>query len=110
MKSLAVWYHGPDEGARMMVLASQQGDLDELIAFEALLTMGSPRAFDLDIDPFSIAKTQILAQVWNSWGVDLRQDPRFKTWVENLGYVEIWRKYGWPDRCRPTGPDSFECI
>ncbi len=102
--------NGPEECAAMLVSASRKGDLDELIAFEALLILGSPHAFDLDIDPFSIAKTQILAQVWNNWGVELRRDPRFKEWVINLGYVDFWRKYGWPDRCRPTGPDDFECI
>jgi len=102
--------NGPEECARMLLSASRQGDLDELIAFEALLMLGSPRAFDLDIDPFSIAKTQILAQVWNNWGVQLRRDLRFKVWVEKLGYVDFWRKYGWPDRCRSTGPDDFECI
>ena len=102
--------NGPEECAMMLVSASRQGDLDELIAFESLLILGSPRAFDLDIDPFSIAKTQILAQVWNNWGVELRRDPRFKEWVVSLGYVDFWRKYGWPDRCRPTGPEDFECI
>ncbi len=102
--------NGPEECANMLVVASRQGDLDELIAFEALLILGSPRAFDLGIDPYSIAKTQILAQVWNNWGVELRRDPRFKEWVEKLGYVDFWRKYGWPDRCRSTGPDDFECI
>ena len=73
-------------------------------------TLGSQRVFELGIDPFTIAKTQILAQVWNNWGVELRQDPRFKEWVKNLGYVDFWRKYGWPDRCRSTSPDDFECI
>jgi hypothetical protein len=102
--------NGPEEYAAMLVSASRKGDLDELIAFEALLMLGSPHAFDLDIDPFSIAKTQMLAQVWNNWGVELRRDPRFKEWVINLGYVDFWRKYGWPDRCRPTAPDDFECI
>jgi len=102
--------NGPDECARMLVSASHQGDLDKLIAFEALLILGSPRAFDLGIDPFSIAKTQLLAQVWNNWGVELRRDPRFKEWVAKLGYVDFWRKHGWPDRCRSTGPDDFECI
>ena len=102
--------NGPDECARMLVSASRQDDLDELVAFEALLILGSPRAFELGIDPFTIAKTQILAQVWNNWGVELRQDPRFKEWVKNLGYVDFWRKYGWPDRCRSTSPDDFECI
>ena len=102
--------NGPEECAKMLVSASRQGDLDKLIAFEALLILGSPRAFDLGIDPYTIAKTQILAQVWNNWGVELRRDPRFKEWVTKLGYVDFWRKYGWPDRCRSTGPDDFECM
>lgn len=89
--------------------AATQGDLDELVSFEALLILGSPRAFELEIDPLSIAKTQILTQVWNNWGVALRQDPRFKAWLQQLGYAEFWRKYGWPDRCRPTSLDDFEC-
>ena len=40
----------------------------------------------------------------------LRRDPRFKTWVRDLGYDQYWREYGWPDRCRPTGLDDFECV
>ena len=96
--------------AGMLVNAAKQGDLDKLVSFEALLILGSPRAFDLDIDPNRVAKKQLLSQVWNPWGVELRRDPRFKEWAEKLGYVDFWRKYGWPDRCRSTAPDDFECI
>ena len=101
---------GPDACADKFVVAALEGKLDPLISFEALLILGSPRAFDLNIDPFTIGKTQILAQVWNSWGSELRQDPRFKVWVEELGWLDFWRKHGWPDRCRPTSPIDFECI
>ena len=98
------------ECEKMIVSAASQEELDELVAFEALLILGSPRALELDIDPYKVYKLQILSQVWNNWGVELRQDARFKEWVEKLNYVGFWRKYGWPDRCRPTGPNSFECI
>jgi TolB-like protein/DNA-binding winged helix-turn-helix (wHTH) protein len=101
---------GVAECAKMIVSASRQRELDKLVAFEALLILGSPLAFELEIDPFKIYKLQILTQVWNNWGVELRRDVRFKEWVEKLNYVAFWRKYGWPDRCRPTGPSSFECI
>jgi len=75
------------------------------------LILGSPRAFDLGIDPLSdITRIQINAQLWNNWAVAVRQSAGFKTWVETLGYVDFWRKHGWPDRCRPTGHDDFECI
>jgi len=97
--------------AQNFIFAVARGDLEACVGFESLLMLGSPHAFDLDVDPFSdITRIQILAQVWNNWGVAIRQDPRFKEWVEKLGYVDFWRKHGWPDRCRPTGPDDFECI
>jgi tetratricopeptide (TPR) repeat protein len=101
--------NGPDECARMLVAAANNGEMDRLVSFEALLILGSPRAFDLNIDPLSINKTQILTQVWNNWGVELRKDPHFKEWLEQLGYVDFWRKYKWPDRCRPISLDDFEC-
>ncbi len=97
--------------AGKFISAAGAGELTELVSFEALLLLGSPRAFDLGIDPLSdITRIQIHAQVWNNWSVAIRQDSRFKDWVEKLGYVKFWRKYGWPDRCRPTGIDDFECI
>ncbi len=100
------------EQAALAVLAAvEQGELSRIVAFEALLILGSPRVFDLGIDPLSdIVKLQIHTQVWNNWAVAVRRDPRFKEWAAALGNVEFWEKYGWPDRCKPTGADSFECI
>jgi len=100
-----------EESAQKFVAAVGAGELEACVGFEALLILGSPHAFDLQVDPLSeISRIQILGQVWNNWGVAVRRDPRFKEWVESLGYVDFWRKYGWPDRCGPTGPDDFECI
>ena len=100
-----------EETAQKFVSAARKGDLESCVSFESLLILGSPKAFDLGIDPLSdLTRIQIHAQVWNNWSVAIRQDPRFKDWVEKLGYVDFWRKHGWPDRCRPTGPDDFECI
>jgi hypothetical protein len=25
--------------------------------------------------------------------------------METLGLVDYWKQYGWPDDCRPAGPD-----
>ena len=96
---------------QMIVNATQAGELDKLVGFESLLILGSPRAFELGINPVTdIKKRQLHAQIWNNWAVELRQDPRFKEWVTALGYVDFWRKHGWPDRCRPTSLNDFECI
>jgi len=97
--------------AQKIISAVGTGELAKLVGFESLLILGSPRAFDLGIDPLSdITRIQINAQLWNNWAVAVRQSAGFKTWVETLGYVDFWRKHGWPDRCRPTGHDDFECI
>jgi len=90
---------------------SRRGSLTVLVAFEALLIMGSPRAFDLEPElQGTFFEHRLPEAVWHNWGAELRQDPRFKGWVRALGYDQHWRKYGWPDRCRPTGLNDFECI
>ena len=76
-----------------------------------MLILGSPRVFDLGLDPLSdVVKLQIHTQVWNNWAVAVRRDPRFKEWVTALGNVGFWEKHGWPDRCQPAGQGDFECI
>jgi len=100
-----------EDVARLIVTATGTQELDKLVGFESLLILGSPRAFELGIDPVNdVTNVQIHAQIWNNWAVAFRQDPRFKDWVRTLGYVDFWRKHGWPDRCRPTGLNDFECI
>ncbi len=44
--------------------------------------------------------------VWYFWRSDMapfRQDPRFTALVTELGMVEYWREYGWPEVCQPAG-------
>ena len=42
---------------------------------------------------------------------EVRQLPRFKEFVREIGLVDYWKEYGWPDTniCRPVGDDDFEC-
>ncbi|WP_191621365.1 winged helix-turn-helix domain-containing tetratricopeptide repeat protein [Marinihelvus fidelis] len=94
-----------------MVEEAHEGRLDPYLAFEILMLMGSPRAFDLEIDyGNSDFGYRMPEEIWSNWGVELRRDPRFKGWVRQLGYDRYWRKFGWPDRCKPTGRDDFECV
>jgi TolB-like protein len=39
----------------------------------------------------------------------VRQQPRFKEFVREIGLVDYWKEYGWPDLCRPVGDDDFVC-
>jgi adenylate cyclase len=40
---------------------------------------------------------------------EVRQLPRFKEFVKEIGLVDYWKEYGWPDLCHPTGDDDFVC-
>lgn len=52
-----------------------------------------------------------LANLWYPTLRDMRRLPAFKTFVEDVGLVEVWRTTGdWGDFCRPiVGGDDFEC-
>jgi adenylate cyclase len=40
---------------------------------------------------------------------DIRKTPRFKKFVREIGLVDYWKEFGWPDLCRPVGDDDFVC-
>jgi hypothetical protein len=39
---------------------------------------------------------------------EARKDSRFKDFAERTGLLDYWRKFGWPQVCRPVD-DSFVC-
>jgi hypothetical protein len=47
--------------------------------------------------------------LWSAVFRDVRKLPGFKQFVRDLGLVEIWRKTGRGDYCKPAGTDDFEC-
>jgi tetratricopeptide (TPR) repeat protein len=40
---------------------------------------------------------------------EVRQLPKFKALVRDLGLVDYWNMFGWPELCRPLGDGDFEC-
>ena len=36
-------------------------------------------------------------------------NPKLKQFLRNSSLVDMWKKHGWPDRCRAKGEDDFEC-
>ena len=94
-----------------LLFAVENALLNNQIVFETLLMPGSPEAFSPGLDPLEdIDNNKNHAQIWYNWAVELRRNRRFKDWVNTLGYVDFWHQFGWPDRCRPTGLNDFECI
>lgn len=53
--------------------------------------------------------TYHLTFAWRLVAQDHGANPKLKALMRELGLVEYWRKYGWPDRCRPHGEDDFVC-
>jgi DNA-binding winged helix-turn-helix (wHTH) protein/TolB-like protein len=50
--------------------------------------------------------------LWSFWTplhAGVRQTDEFKEIVQDMGLVEYWREFGWPDFCRPVGNSDFEC-
>jgi TolB-like protein/predicted Zn-dependent protease len=50
--------------------------------------------------------------IWVCWFPvfqDVRQLPRFKEFMREIGLVDYWKEYSWPDLCRPVGDDDFVC-
>ncbi len=100
-----------EDTVNSLLFAVENDLLDNQVVFEALLMLGSPKAFSIGLNPQEdIENNQIHAQIRNNRAFELRRDRRFKDWVSALGYVGFWQQFGWPDRCRPTGLDDFECI
>jgi len=47
--------------------------------------------------------------LWMPFMADVRKLPGFKQLMRDVGLVDYWREYGWPDLCRPVGESDFAC-
>jgi tetratricopeptide (TPR) repeat protein len=78
----------------------------------AYMHVGAPeRVLEFYEDEISADYFQPISTTW-FWHPSyaaVRQTPRFKTVVRDLGLVEYWRARGWPAQCRPAGADDFVC-
>jgi len=50
-----------------------------------------------------------LFKIWPPVMREVRQLPRFKELMREIGLVDYWNRFGWPDLCRPVGEDDFKC-
>lgn len=47
--------------------------------------------------------------IWAPIMEDVRKLPRFKEFLREIGLVDYWSEFGWPDFCRKVGNSDFEC-
>ncbi len=89
-------YDNPDSSkyADMSVWAAYSGDAE--FAMEAM-----EKHFSIDYSRISF--------IWFPVMREVRQTPRFKELINEIGLVDYWKEYGWPDLCRPIGDDDFVC-
>jgi TolB-like protein len=79
------------------------------------LEMGEPeRAFDLFEHGHVGLSDAYLNWLWQpeDWSRKARKHPMFPGFAKRIGLVDYWKKYGWPDLCKPqpqTAPDAFVC-
>jgi TolB-like protein/tetratricopeptide (TPR) repeat protein len=99
------------EPAKAILLAHQ----DDQWVPTLWLEMGEPeRAFDLFENGSVGLSDAYLNWLWQpeDWSRKARQYPAFQGFAKRMGLVDYWKKYGWPDVCKPlpeTGPDAFAC-
>jgi hypothetical protein len=76
----------------------------------ALAKLGQPRrALELLRETRFTDSSDFFALLWSPAGKSLRALPEFPAFVREMGFVELWDKYGAPDDCRRTAPARYVC-
>ncbi len=78
-------------------LATIQGTLDPASLLKADGTGGPVRSRGGD----GIGSV-LRADWWMPESARMRGDPRFAAIMRDIGLVQFWREFGWPDKCKPV--------
>jgi TolB-like protein/tetratricopeptide (TPR) repeat protein len=60
-------------------------------------------------DDYGIRAGEESYEIWHRDYAPLRKSERFASFARKAGLVDYWRAKGWPEFCRPTSGDDFEC-
>ena len=103
------------EALRQAALKIVEAYPDDDWAPTLLMQLGEPaRSFAAFEQGKSGLSDGYLNWLWSpgAWSRKARQDPAFQGFAKRMGMVDYWKRYGWPDLCKPTpttGPDAFTC-
>jgi adenylate cyclase len=50
-----------------------------------------------------------IAYAWLPQLAPMRRSREFREYLREIGIVDYWKEYGWPDLCRERGGDDFDC-
>jgi hypothetical protein len=113
LNTLKEYLDSPDKGIVELQRIYSSGDNLSIADLHSLCRsaayFGNPE-FAMEIIEKSVGiNADILNCLWSPTMRKIRKTPRFKKFVREIGLVEYWKKYGWPDICHPVGDDDFEC-
>jgi hypothetical protein len=104
-----------DAAQRRAALQIVATHADDNWAPTMLLQLGAPaRSCDLYERGHSGLSDAYLNWLWQPepWSRQARRDPAFQGFAQRIGMVAYWKKFGWPDLCKPApekGLDGFVC-
>jgi TolB-like protein len=84
-------------------------DFEGVLAFLYAHTSTPERVLDYLENETKAGNPFALRYIWWPVPSSVRKTERFKTFVRDAGFVDVWRVRGWPDLCRPVGADDFAC-
>jgi len=103
----------PKDGlAKLHQLYNDENNLSErdITDISILAAYFGDSEFAMDTMKKSVRKHAVgLFKIWFPVMREVRQLPRFKELVREIGLYDYWNKFGWPDLCRPVGDDDFVC-
>jgi TolB-like protein len=106
------YLQSPEAGlARLRELAADQNLGIDQLSVIALWSayFGDPNLSLASIERATSRNAQNAFLLWLPAMSEVRQLPRFKTFVAEIGLVDYWRQYGWPTHCKPAGANDFAC-
>lgn len=76
----------------------------------SLLILGKPeRALSAALKLPDIDNSDFFARLWSRNGAQARALPEFPAFLQKMGLVELWDKYGAPEHCRKDSGGDYRC-